>query len=114
MRHKGAQDARRSKLFSKLAREGTAVVVPGNVGDLAGMIANALAVYGKVNEGQAKSIAAKVIGVEGQSEPRRERKDTEGDAKLEQEQESMTGQERVKGEVAENMLAGFDQTREQR
>lgn len=48
--------------FSKLAREGTAVVVPGNVGDMGGMIANALAVYGKVNEGQAKSIAAKAVG----------------------------------------------------
>lgn len=53
--------------FSKLAREGTAVVVPGNVGDLGGMIANAMAVYGKVNEGQAKSIAAKAIGVQEQT-----------------------------------------------
>lgn len=50
--------------FSKLAREGTAVVVPGNVGDMGGMIANALAVYGKVNEGQAKSIAARAVGAE--------------------------------------------------
>ena len=50
--------------FSKLAREGTAVVVPGNVGDLGGMIANAMAVYGKVNDSQAKSIAAKSLGVQ--------------------------------------------------
>lgn len=40
--------------FGKLAREGTAVVVPGNVGDIGGMIATALSVYGKVNEGQQK------------------------------------------------------------
>ncbi|KAJ5893901.1 hypothetical protein N7495_005592 [Penicillium taxi] len=53
--------------FSNLAREGTAVVVPGNVGDLGGMIANALAVYGKVSEGQAKSIAAKTISANNSS-----------------------------------------------
>ena len=40
--------------FGKLAKEGTSVVVPGNVGDIGGMIASAMAVYGKVNEGQAK------------------------------------------------------------
>ncbi len=39
--------------FGKLAKEGTAVVVPGNVGDMAGMIANAMAVYGKVSQNQA-------------------------------------------------------------
>lgn len=50
--------------FSKLAREGTAVVVPGNVGDLGGMIASALSVYGKVNDSQARSIAARAVGVE--------------------------------------------------
>jgi len=50
--------------FSKLAREGTAVVVPGNVGDMGGMIANAMAVYGKVSESQARNIAAKAIGAE--------------------------------------------------
>ncbi|KAJ5113660.1 Stomatin-like protein 2 [Penicillium angulare] len=49
--------------FSKLAKEGTSVVVPGNVGDLGGMIANAMAVYGKVSQSQAKSMAAKAIGV---------------------------------------------------
>jgi len=36
--------------FGKLAKEGTAVVVPGNVGDMAGMITSALAVYGKVSQ----------------------------------------------------------------
>lgn len=34
--------------FGNLAREGTAVVVPGNVGDIGGMIASAMAVYRKV------------------------------------------------------------------
>jgi len=42
--------------FGKLAKEGTSVVVPGNVGDIGGMIASAMAVYGKVNDGQAKTM----------------------------------------------------------
>ena len=42
--------------FGRLAKEGTAVVVPGNVGDMGGMIASAMAVYGKVSESQAKSL----------------------------------------------------------
>ncbi|KAE8148132.1 hypothetical protein BDV25DRAFT_158975 [Aspergillus avenaceus] len=53
--------------FSKLAKEGNSVVVPGNVGDLGGMIANAMAVYGKVSESQARSIAAKSLGVQESS-----------------------------------------------
>jgi regulator of protease activity HflC (stomatin/prohibitin superfamily) len=40
--------------FSKLARKGTAVVVPGNVGDMSGMIASAMAVYGRVSESQKR------------------------------------------------------------
>ena len=47
--------------FGRLAKEGTAVVVPGNVGDMGGMIASALAVYGKVSEGQAKVQTAKAL-----------------------------------------------------
>lgn len=44
--------------FGKLAKEGTSVVVPGNVGDMSGMIASAMAVFRKVNEGQSKTIEA--------------------------------------------------------
>lgn len=44
--------------FGRLAKEGTAVIVPGNVGDMGGMIASAMAVYGKVNEGQRKAMNA--------------------------------------------------------
>lgn len=40
--------------FGRLAKEGTAVVVPGNVGDMGGMIASAMAVYGKVSESQRR------------------------------------------------------------
>lgn len=59
--------------WSHLAREGTAVVVPGNVGDLGGMMASAMAMYGKVNEGQAKNLAAQAIGshqTESQHQPK--------------------------------------------
>lgn len=47
--------------FGKLAKEGTAVVVPGNVGDIGGMIATALSVYGKVGDAQAKTMAKKAL-----------------------------------------------------
>lgn len=47
--------------FGKLAKEGTAVVVPGNVGDIGGMIATALSVYGKVGDAQAKATAKKAL-----------------------------------------------------
>ncbi|KAK4118514.1 hypothetical protein N657DRAFT_606125 [Parathielavia appendiculata] len=47
--------------FGKLAKEGTAVVVPGNVGDIGGMIATALSVYGKVGDAQAKTMAKSIL-----------------------------------------------------
>lgn len=47
--------------FGKLAKEGTAVVVPGNVGDIGGMIATALSVYGKVGDAQSKAMAKKAL-----------------------------------------------------
>ncbi|KAK3203812.1 hypothetical protein GRF29_106g720232 [Pseudopithomyces chartarum] len=47
--------------FANLAKEGTSVIVPGNVGDIGGMIASAMAVYGKVNDANAKGVAAKMV-----------------------------------------------------
>lgn len=38
--------------FGNLAKEGTSVIVPGNVGDIGGMIASAMAVYGNVSSAQ--------------------------------------------------------------
>ncbi|KAK3670059.1 Synaptotagmin-like protein 2 [Recurvomyces mirabilis] len=43
--------------FGKLAKEGTSVVVPGNVGDIGSMIATAMSVYGSVNQAQVKTNA---------------------------------------------------------
>ena len=106
--------------FSNLAKEGTAVVVPGNVGDLGGMIANAMAVYGKVNESQARSIAAKALGVQEskeKTEPADGNGNEDGDrnwnepdenAGLESEESPQSGRNEVEGHV----LGGFDQTRQ--
>lgn len=47
--------------FGKLARESTAVVVPGNVGDIGGMIATGLSVYGKVGEAQSRAMAKSLV-----------------------------------------------------
>lgn len=47
--------------FANLAKEGTSVIVPGNVGDIGSMIASAMAVYGKVNDGQSKAAASKIV-----------------------------------------------------
>lgn len=83
--------------FSKLAKEGTSVVVPGNVGDIGGMIASAMAVYGKVSEGQAKAQAQKLI--EGQ-------KDQPG---------SITAGEGTKADsVAQSVLESFEKTTQKR
>ncbi|KAI1116505.1 hypothetical protein F5Y14DRAFT_406975 [Nemania sp. NC0429] len=51
--------------FGKLARESTAVVVPGNVGDIGGMIATALSVYGKVGDAQSRTMAKQLLEKEG-------------------------------------------------
>ncbi|KAF4980112.1 hypothetical protein FZEAL_3802 [Fusarium zealandicum] len=47
--------------FGKLARESTAVVVPGNVGDISGMIATGLSVFGKVGKAQAHTMAKGIV-----------------------------------------------------
>ena len=47
--------------FARLARESTAIVVPGNVGDIGGMIATGLSVYGKVGEAQARAMAKQAL-----------------------------------------------------
>lgn len=51
--------------FGKLAKEGTAVVVPGNVGDIGGMIATALGVYGTVQGEQSKVAAKRLLERQG-------------------------------------------------
>ena len=74
--------------FAQLAKESTAVVVPGNVGDIGGMIATGLSVYGKVNESQAKTVARKVLQVS------------------EAQEQVSEGEKSIK----DTMLEGFEQT----
>ena len=88
--------------FGKLAKEGTAVVVPGNVGDMGGMIASAMAVYGKVSEGQAK-IAANAARISGPES---------GDSS--EMQNSEQGGMGKTDEVAQSVLQGFEETRKKR
>lgn len=86
--------------FGRLAKEGTAVVVPGNVGDMGGMIASAMAVYGKVREGQVKVM--------------------EDTAAARQVQEAKTAQGSAGSaggktdEVADSVLQGFENTTKRR
>lgn len=94
--------------FGRLAKEGTAVVVPGNVGDMGGMIASAMAVYGKVSEGQAKSLAKGLIQAPEESEASAKRP---GEPTVEAGTDAAMGK---MGEVAESVLQGFDETRRKR
>jgi regulator of protease activity HflC (stomatin/prohibitin superfamily) len=93
--------------FGNLAKEGTAVVVPGNVGDMGGMIASAMAVYGKVAEGQAKTLAAKALSSQHQNAADgSEAVDSEGHT------HHYSGQTNAKAdEVAKSVLEGFEQAR---
>ncbi|KAG7130236.1 hypothetical protein HYQ45_010851 [Verticillium longisporum] len=54
--------------FGKLAKESTAVVVPGNVGDIGSMIATGLSVYGKISQTQARTVARQIIANENDGE----------------------------------------------
>jgi regulator of protease activity HflC (stomatin/prohibitin superfamily) len=80
--------------FGQLAKEGTSVIVPGNVGDMGGMIASAMAVYGKVTDGQRKGSAHKT------TTPLPETSDSEAGSEG---GESST-------ELAQSMLKSFDET----
>jgi regulator of protease activity HflC (stomatin/prohibitin superfamily) len=84
--------------FGQLAKEGTAVVVPGNVGDMGGMIASAMAVYGKVNESQKRNSALR----------NREHEANAGVREIE------GGQQTKPEDMAQTVLEGFEKTRNSR
>ena len=89
--------------FGNLAKEGTAVVVPGNVGDMGGMIASALAVYGQINEGQRKSASRGAIEAPSQS-----RSKHIGDEVIE------AAAKGNKDDIAKTVLDGFDKATRRR
>ncbi|PYH46179.1 SPFH domain-containing protein [Aspergillus saccharolyticus JOP 1030-1] len=87
--------------FSKLAKEGTAVVVPGNVGDMGNMIAQAMAVYGKVSQSQARTLASKALNVQelAQTDSSSSPKATE-----------QTGERHASNDISETFQDEIDQT----
>lgn len=82
--------------FGHLAKQGTSVVIPGNVGDISGMIASALAVYGNISEGSSK--AKRLI---------------EGTSNGNESSRSESGA-RFKDEAASGLLQGFEETTRKR
>lgn len=104
--------------FSQLAREGTAVVVPGNVGDMGGMIASALSVYGKVTETQAKTIATKAVSPQETEKATRRKSEIESTGSIQKQQEQepqQTDQSQAsRGQVAESVLQGFEEVSHKR
>ena len=98
--------------FGELAKEGTSVVVPGNVGDIGSMIATAMSVYGKVGESQARTMAAKgrqASGDESSSQHENEIRQLSGGEFSAQGSES-----KGTDEVANSVLDSFDQARRKR
>ncbi|EXJ77559.1 cell division cycle 20-like protein 1, cofactor-APC complex [Capronia epimyces CBS 606.96] len=89
--------------FGKLAKEGTAVVVPGNVGDIGSMIASAMAVYGKVNEGQIKSLT-----------PTRPSQSPQEPSKDVDQEVIEVAQHGDSKDITQTVLEGFEKTREAR
>lgn len=69
--------------FGKLAKEGTSIVVPGNVGDMGQMIATAMGVYKTVGQGQAKTVAGNLVQGNNEQEAKSEAQGESGDAKSE-------------------------------
>lgn len=90
--------------FGNLAKEGTAVVVPGNVGDIGGMIATGLSVYGKVGEAQAKTMASKAVEALPSSEEPEKKKKAADQPRSEEEAAAR------RAEMRESMLDGFNRT----
>ncbi|CAG8953216.1 hypothetical protein HYFRA_00003417 [Hymenoscyphus fraxineus] len=83
--------------FGKLAKEGTAVVVPGNVGDIGSMIASAMAVYGQVGNAQSKTMVARALeNSSSESTP------------------ESYGSETPADEMKRTMLASFENTRQRK
>ncbi|KAM0723259.1 hypothetical protein Q7P37_001460 [Cladosporium fusiforme] len=86
--------------FGKLAKEGTSVVVPGNVGDMGQMIATAMGVYKTVGQNQAKTVAGNLVEGQEASEHKTGSENTSEAAS------SKTS------DVAKSVLESFEKTQE--
>lgn len=92
--------------FGKLAKESTAVVVPGNVGDIGGMIATGLSVYGKVGDAQSKTMARKMLEEGGVIEKEGTEEAKEDDKRGKEEAPKDAAAEKS---MKDRVLEGFDQ-----
>ena len=81
--------------------------MPGNMGDMGGMIASAMGMYGKIAEGQAKSMTAG-MGRGGQATQSSRVEDLKG---VEEEIDAAMGKT---DDMAKSVLQGFEQTRNKR
>lgn len=105
--------------FGKLAKEGTSVIVPGNVGDIGAMIASAMAVYGKVSESQAKTMAARLPQQQGSEHQHGGDRRLQGEVSRYGEGEWNAAKEYETAssktdDVAKSVLEGFEQARKKR
>lgn len=92
--------------FGKLAKEGTSVVVPGNVGDIGQMIATAMSVYGTVGQSQAKTMAQRLAAPSPSQD---------GSAEQSSSETSHSGSTASKTQdVAASVLESFDKTQQRR
>lgn len=93
--------------FGKLAKEGTSVVVPGNVGDIGQMIATAMSVYGNVSKSQAQSMGQKVL-----AEPEHQYPGSHEQAQQQRQGEQSPTDEVAarKDEMQRSVLETFDRT----
>ena len=81
--------------FGKLAKEGTSVVGPGNVGDIGQMIATAMSVYGKVSEGQARSMNTKLVAP----------------GSVDQSEDQSRSEQKNSSSIAQSVLDSFEETK---
>ncbi|KAI8936355.1 hypothetical protein NX059_006767 [Plenodomus lindquistii] len=88
--------------FGNLAKEGTSIVVPGNVGDISGMIASAMAVYGNVSASQAKAQASKLVQGEGE--------ESHSSKQIEGQEDNKSGTSQVQQEITEVMDSRLKRT----
>lgn len=95
--------------WGKMAKEGTSIVVPGNVGDMSGMIAGAMGVFNKVSEAQKIGEGQRQRRLEGAQQSGA--RGVEDAARDDAHRETEKSPENMKDEVAQSVLEGFEQAR---
>ena len=89
--------------FGKLAKEGTSVVVPGNVGDMGQMIATAMGVFKTVGQNQVKTMTGNLVTSGGEQE--------RSHARSEKQSEGQSGD---KNDVVKSVLESFEKTQQKK